>query len=104
MDLTTKPFGNGWTQVGVARVPACPGRLPDGNYSGVLLKAPGSNDLVPNTVPVHIGGWAVTADEDPSTGGFPLAPGESMTLPLKDVEELYVIATSSSQLLAWFLV
>ena len=104
MEYTTRPFRHGWTAVGVTRVKAVGTELPDGNFSGVLFKAPGADDLVPNTVPIHIGGHNVTADDNASTGGFPLAPGESLTLPLRYVEDLYVIATSSSQSLAWFLV
>lgn len=98
------PFRNGHTGVGTARVKAVGAELPDGNYEGVLFKAPGVDDDTPNTVPIYLGTDKVTADYNASTGGFPLAPGESVTLPLRYVAELYVIATANSQDVAWFLV
>lgn len=103
-ETTHIPFRLGHTAVSVTRARAVGTELPDGNYSGVLFKAPGTDDDTPNTVPIYIGDSKVTADYNASTGGFPLAPGESITLPLKYVAELYVVATANSQSVAWFLV
>jgi hypothetical protein len=103
-DYTHIPFRNGHTAVGVTKVKAVGTELPDGNFSGVLFKAPGADDDTPNTVPIYIGDSKVTANYNASTGGFPLAPGESVTLPLRYVDSLYVVATAASQSVAWFLV
>ena len=39
---------------------------------------------------------ATTADQT-ETGGFPLAPGESITLPLEELDDLYAIAADANQ-------
>jgi len=103
MPQTTTPFENGWTVVSVVRTPAVVGSLPDGNFSGVVFKAPGPTDDAPNTVAVYLGKNDVTADQNAETGGFPLAPGESITVPLLSAEDVYVVASSSSQAVAWWL-
>jgi hypothetical protein len=54
---------------------------------GLLLRAPGSSD--------------VTADSNAGTGGMPLAPGESINLPVDDPTEVYVISDAASQDIAW---
>lgn len=99
----TRPFAFGHTVVGVTRAKAINGSLPDGNFSGVLIKAPGSEDDVPNTVAIYLGDASVTANYDPDTGGFPLAPGQSITVPLETAEDLYVVSTASSQDMAWWM-
>jgi hypothetical protein len=63
---------------------------------GVLIKAPGPTDDTPNTASVFIGYTGVTADWA-STGGFPLAPGESISLPVANVSLWYVISSAASQ-------
>jgi hypothetical protein len=76
---------------------------PDGVLKGVLIKAPGPTDDTPNTLSVFIGGANVTADQA-TTGGFPLAPGESITLPIELVDGIYAIATGANQKLNCILV
>lgn len=63
---------------------------------GILLRAAGDNDPVPNTNVIWIGGPAVTPDD-----GMPLAPGETMTIPLEDGTRLYAISTAADQKIAW---
>jgi len=99
----TTPFANGWTVVGVVRTQAITKSLPDGNYSGIVIKAPGASDDAPNTVAVYVGTNSVTADQNANTGGFPLAPGESISVPLLSAEDVYVVASSNSQAVAWWL-
>lgn len=103
MTTTHIPFRHGHTTVNTVRKLAVGTELPDGNYSGVLIKAPGPTDDTPNSVPVYLGDSNVTADYSGS-GGFPLAPGESVTLPLKYVSDLYVVSTANGQDISWFLV
>lgn len=102
MDVT--PFRHGHTSVSTVKALAVGTELPDGNFSGVLFKAPGIDDDTPNTVPIYLGGSTVTANYNASTGGMPLAPGESLTLPLRYVADLYVVSTANGQDVAWFLV
>ncbi|TXH41137.1 MAG: hypothetical protein E6Q97_38250 [Desulfurellales bacterium] len=101
--MTNVPFRHGHTTVNTVRSLAVGTELPDGNYSGVLIKAPGPTDDTPNSVPIYLGHDNVTADYSVS-GGFPLAPGESVTLPLRYVSDLYVVSTANNQSIAWFLV
>jgi hypothetical protein len=49
---------------------------------GVLVRAPGVVDPVPNTACVWVGGGAVTASSDEADGGVPIPPGESLFVPL----------------------
>lgn len=79
------------------------GALPDTIAKGLLIKAPGTTDDTPNTESVFIGRSSVTADWA-ATGGFPLAPGESITLPIEEVGSLYAISASGSQHLNCILV
>jgi len=68
---------------------------------GILLRAPGADDPVPNTAPVWVGGSAVTADADVGTGGLPILPGESVVLPIDDPNDVWVISTAATQDIAW---
>lgn len=69
---------------------------------GVLFKAPGPTDPTPNTASVFISTYpGVTADQADS-GGFPLAPGESIVLPVRYVQDWYAVA-GSSQKLNWII-
>ncbi|MHA2086364.1 MAG: hypothetical protein ACXABD_21680 [Candidatus Thorarchaeota archaeon] len=68
---------------------------------GLLLRAPGSSDPTPNANFIWIGGAGVTADSNAGTGGMPLAPGESINLPVDDPTEVYVISDAASQDIAW---
>lgn len=70
----------------------------DKPLKGIILKAPGSDDASANTAPVYIGrGPNLTADLT-STGGFSLAPGESIELPFQDLTQIWAIAASSQTL------
>jgi hypothetical protein len=68
---------------------------------GILLRAPGAGDLVPNTDIIYIGRACVTADSNPGTGGMPLLPGAVLELPLEDPSQLYAVSLSAAQDLAW---
>ena len=67
---------------------------------GLLIRAAGVDDPTPNTAVVWIGGTTVTADSTAS-GGFPLAPGESINIPADNPTEVYVISDAASQTVAW---
>lgn len=72
---------------------------------GVCIRAPGPNDADtgiagdPNAPRgyrgnrgiVFIGGIAVTANNAEGTGGMPIPPGESITIPCLDPSSLYVV-------------
>ena len=71
---------------------------------GILVRAPGPNDLGGgNTAIVFVGGPQVTADNNVGTGGIPLPPGTSITIPCRDPNQIYVVAPSgaTTQDLAW---
>ena len=92
---TVKQFRNGQKTVGINAV-----KITETNHEfvkGILLRAAGDNDPTPNTNVIWIGGPYVT-----SSDGMPLAPGETMTLPLETAENLYAISTAASQNLAWW--
>lgn len=69
-------------------------------YKGVLMRAPGSTDPVPNTAPIWIGGAGVTADSTKS-GGIPVLPGDAIFIPIERPDSLYVISTAANQDIAW---
>jgi hypothetical protein len=75
--------------------------LGTGALKGILLRAPGSGDDSPNSAPVYVGGAGVTADNMPETGGMPICPGETLFVPLENLELLYAISTAANQQLAW---
>ena len=68
---------------------------------GILVRAPGANDPVPNTAPIWVGSSAVTADSNVGTGGVPLAPGESIVLPIDDPTVAWVVSTAATQDVSW---
>lgn len=68
---------------------------------GLLVRAPGASDPVPNTAVVWVGRAAVAADSSVGRGGMPLAPGEALTLPVDDPSKVYVVSTAANQDLAW---
>jgi hypothetical protein len=90
---------HGHTVVGPVAVPLTP--LSMKLVRGILLRAPGPNDLNPNTDVIFVGRKAVTADAAVGTGGVPLLPGSSIDLPIEDPSQIYVISQSSNQDLAW---
>jgi len=54
-----------------------------------------------NTVNIWIGRAGVTADTNAVTGGFPIVPGASITIPISEMVNLYAISTVAAQDLAW---
>lgn len=89
---------------GVTTVTASRAPLTDKNFQfikGILIRAPGADDPTSNTLCVWVGGPAVTADSATDSGGIPLPPGESITLPVDDPTGVYVISTAGSQEVAW---
>jgi len=88
-------FKHGQTTVGVAIVQVI--ELANVTFTkGILLRAAGDNDPTPNTNVIWVGGPAVTAND-----GMPLAPGETLSLPLENGSRLYAISTAADQKLAW---
>lgn len=83
---------HGRTTVNAMQSELCPG-FPC--YRGILVKASPSNEGV-----IYIGTKGVTADDGPR-GGYPLVAGESVTIPVKNPEKLWVIADQDGQLIAW---
>jgi hypothetical protein len=97
---TVDIFALGVHSVGTTAGQIVPIPVAGGGEKGVLFKAPGALDDTPNTVAVFIGRSNVTADQTGS-GGFPLAPGDSITLPVDAANEWYAIATATSQVINW---
>lgn len=95
-ESTGSPFSHGHTVVGTTALRVStitPSRPLD---KGVLLRAPSAN-----SVDIYIGIGSVTADTNATSGGFPLAPGEAVFIPIDDHTKLFVRASASAQDLAW---
>jgi hypothetical protein len=92
---TVQEYLTGQEPVGMtaSKIPTV--RLAKGNKKGILIKAYGAGDVSENTVPVFIGNAQVTV-----TSGFPIAPGESISIPIEGAE-IYAIASAGSQKIAW---
>jgi len=67
---------------------------------GLLMRAPGVADPVPNVGCVFVGGAGVTADTSAS-GGLPIPPGEILFLPIDDPSKVWVISTQAAQDIGW---
>ena len=94
--IPTKHLRIGVKKVGTA-VLTLAGEQPNEFKSGVIVKA--HND---NTGIVYVGpNERLTANKDPETGGFPLAAGEAITIPVTDPSEIYMRADAASQYVAW---
>lgn len=63
---------------------------------GVTLKAD-----ITNTGIIYIGNSDVTAGSAGSTDGFPLSPGETLTLEVSNPNLLYAIASVANQIIYW---
>lgn len=85
---------------GHVEVPAAPARAalaPAGKFKltrSVCIRAAGSMETGPgdgggNSVVVYVGGPGVEVGHV-SNGGCPLAPGESITLPCRDLSQIFV--------------
>lgn len=68
---------------------------------GIHLRAPGAADPVPNAKCVWIGTNAAVTADSAATGGYPLAPGESIFIQISDPTLLWVISEIAGQDLAW---
>ena len=78
------------------------GPLPYLPNKGILVRCPGADDPVPNTVPIWVGSTAaVTADSVETSGGFPVLPGDALFIPADDIEKIWCISTAASQDIAW---
>jgi hypothetical protein len=95
----TAELRNGHQVVGVAAVQLTPQSFQA--EKGILLRVPGDSDTVPNTAPVWVAQTPNVTSDSVETGGFPLAPGESISLPVNDPSKLYVISTAADQTIAW---
>jgi len=68
---------------------------------GVLIRAPGNTDDQPNTAVVYVGAANVSPDYNPATGGIPLPPRCTITLPCRNPSLVFVVAKSGTQDVAW---
>lgn len=99
------PMGNlvhGHTVVGVTAVP-----LTTRSHvcsRGILVRAPGAGEPVPNTEVVWVGRACVTASSDVNNGGIPITPGGSIVLPVDDPSKVYAISLDAGQDIAWMAV
>lgn len=66
---------------------------------GVVLKAKADN-----ANPVWVGGPNVTADYAETSGGLPLAAGETVFLAIEDLSRLYVVSDAAAQVVSWIAV
>jgi hypothetical protein len=99
MKDTHKEYRVGQLVVGATAVKIPVSLLSNHNQRGLLIKAFGANDTALNTVPVFVGNAQVTVDD-----GFPLAPGESVTLPVTGEDAIYVVASAPAQKIGWVIV
>jgi hypothetical protein len=103
LTTTPKTLYQGVTQVSTSAIPVAPQVETN---QGIILRAPGTVDVdsvgapLGNTGLVYVGDARVTADHS-TTGGFPLCPGMSIVLPIKDPSLVYVIATKPGQVVQW---
>jgi hypothetical protein len=67
--------------------------------SGVTLRSSLSNNAT-----IYIGPSTVTAGTAAATDGIPLNPGESITMPLNNLNLLYAIATATGQEIFWMVI
>ncbi len=100
----TSPAGDlryGHTTVGTIAKPVTPNSVK--LVRGVLLRAPGPNDLTPNMDVIYVGLKSVTCTGDvgSQTDGLPIIPGGAVELPIDDPSLIYAISNTPSQDLAW---
>lgn len=92
---TVLDFRHGQTLVGASAVQIA--NYPATLVQGVVLRAAGASDPTPNTDTIWVGKATV------GTGnGMPISPGETMSIPVEDMSQLYAISTSANQSLAWW--
>jgi len=100
----TSPAGDlryGHATVGPTATPLTPNSIQ--LVRGVLLRAPGPNDLVPNVDVIYVGLKSVTCSGavGSATDGLPILPGGAVELPIDDPSLIYVISNTANQDLAW---
>ena len=97
-------FSHGNADVGTAEARLVPeNQVPSEIHKGVLVRAPGTSEDTPNTDVVYIGRAGLTADVENATGGWPVPPGESVTIPILDPSQLFVISQTASQKLTYWI-
>jgi hypothetical protein len=95
----TDELRNGHKAVGVTAVQLTPQSFQA--EKGILIRAPGTDDPTPNTVPVWIAQTDTVTADSTGSGGYPLAPGESLSLPVNDPSKIYIISSAADQTIAW---
>ena len=70
---------------------------------GLMLRAPGPTDLVPNTDVIYVGLKSVTATGlvGSDLDGIPLLPGGAIELPVDDPSLIYAVSQTAGQDLCW---
>ncbi len=91
----------GHTTVGPTALPVTPNSVQ--LVRGILLRAPGPNDLVPNIDVIYVGLKSVTCSGSvgSATDGLPILPGGAVELPVDDPSKIYAISNTAGQDLAW---
>ncbi len=100
----TSPAGDlryGHATVGTTAVPLTPNSIQ--LVRGVLIRAPGPNDLVPNVDVVYIGLKSVTCSGSVGSAmdGLPILPGGAVELPIDDPSLIYAVSQTASQDICW---
>lgn len=100
----TSPVGDlryGHTTVGKTAAPLTPNSIK--LVRGVLLRAPGPNDLTPNSDVVYVGLASVTCSGavGSDTDGLPILPGGAVELPIDDPSMVYVVSNTDDQDICW---
>jgi len=90
-------FWTGSKAVGTAIVQLIPNPL--NIQKGVQIKADAANAGI-----VYIGKAAVTAASADASDGIPLAAGEGLFIPVKDVTKIYMLADALAQEVYWMAV
>lgn len=88
-------FPHGWVVVGTSPVQLT-AKIFAEVYKGVLIVADPDN-----TNTIFLGRASVTSDKDPDTGGIPLPPGASITIPIEAPQLIYAISDAATQRVAW---
>lgn len=69
---------------------------------GICVRAPGTQDITGgNSAVVFVGGSNVTPGNDEQSGGVPLIPGASITLPCRDPSKVFVVTPTGTQDVSW---
>lgn len=90
-------FWTGSLAVGAAAVQLLPTPLPV--QKGVQIKADAANTGI-----IYVGKLGVTAASADVTDGLPIAAGEGIFVPIKDVTKIYIISDTAAQESYWMAV